>query len=178
MNAYYSLLREFILKKTKNDAPLFKEFTSISVHLDENDINSKSFYLTGGFNFIFLRQKADGLAPEHTRQFTTLQVFYQVERRFHIRELNRQPLPWDLGISPPSSNCLGSHRTNIGAIGIGIPLWIAHEFINYELETKQSNPTYLLRRRLHVCLMKEMMQLAINPIKNGSVEIGDVVKDI
>ena len=38
--------------------------------------------------------------------------FCQVERRFHIRELNRQPLPRDLGISPPSSSSLGlSHTT-------------------------------------------------------------------
>ena len=32
--------------------------------------------------------------------------FCRVERRFHIRESNRQPLPLKLGISPPSSNSL------------------------------------------------------------------------
>ena len=35
----------------------------------------------------------------------------QVERRYHSWDSNRQPLPWDLGISPPSSNSLGSSRT-------------------------------------------------------------------
>ena len=34
-----------------------------------------------------------------------------VKRRFHSRESNRQPLPWNLGISPPSSSSLGSSRT-------------------------------------------------------------------
>ena len=36
----------------------------------------------------------------------------QVERRFHRHESNRQPLPWNLGISPPSSsNLLESSQT-------------------------------------------------------------------
>ena len=52
-------------------------------------------------------------APKHMRQLTTWQVLCQVERRFHTRELNHQPLPWDLGVSPPSSNSLGSSRTNL-----------------------------------------------------------------
>ena len=58
-----------------------------------------------------LRQKADRQAPKHRRRLTTWQVFRQVERRFHSRDSNRQPLPWDLGISPPSSNSLRSSRT-------------------------------------------------------------------
>ena len=41
--------------------------------------------------FIFLRQKADRPMPKHRRQFTTWQVFRQVERRFHSRDSNRQP---------------------------------------------------------------------------------------
>ena len=40
-----------------------------------------------------------------------LASFCQVERRFHGRKLNRQPLPWDLGFSPPSCNNLGSSKT-------------------------------------------------------------------
>ena len=40
-------------------------------------------------------------------------LFCQVERRFHSWESNRQPLPWDLDISPPSSSCLGSSRTKL-----------------------------------------------------------------
>ena len=32
--------------------------------------------------------------------------FYQIEGRFHSRESNRQPLPWELGISPSPSNSL------------------------------------------------------------------------
>ena len=38
-------------------------------------------------------------------------IFGQVERRFHNRESNRQPLPWGLGISPPSSSRLMSSGT-------------------------------------------------------------------
>ena len=45
------------------------------------------------FLFLFLRQKVDWPAPKHRRQFTTWQVFHQVERRFHSRDSNRQPLP-------------------------------------------------------------------------------------
>ena len=37
--------------------------------------------------------------------------FRHVERRFHSQDSNRQPLPWDLGISPPSSDSLRSSRT-------------------------------------------------------------------
>ena len=37
--------------------------------------------------------------------------FCQVERRLHSRESYRQPLPKDLGISPPSPNNLRSSRT-------------------------------------------------------------------
>ena len=40
-----------------------------------------------------------------------LASFRQVERRFHNRELNRQPLPRNLGISPPPSSSLGLSRT-------------------------------------------------------------------
>ena len=61
--------------------------------------------------FTFLRQKDDRPTPKPMRQLTTWQVFCQVERRFHSQESNRQPLPWDLGISPLSSSSLGSSRT-------------------------------------------------------------------
>ena len=59
----------------------------------------------------FSRPKADRQAPKHMRQLTTWQVLCQVERRFHSRESNRQPLPWYLGISPSSSNSLGPSWT-------------------------------------------------------------------
>ena len=49
------------------------------------------------FFFSFLRQKADKPTPKHRRRLTTWQVFRQVERRFHSRDSNRQPLPWELG---------------------------------------------------------------------------------
>jgi hypothetical protein len=52
----------------------------------------------------------------------------------------------------------------------------AHEFIIFELEPNLNNPTYLLRRKLWVCLMEEGMQLAMNPLKKGdNVQIRDVV---
>jgi hypothetical protein len=35
------------------------------------------------------------------------EFFCQVERRFHSRESNHQPLLWDLAISPPSSSMFG-----------------------------------------------------------------------
>ena len=64
------------------------------------------------FDFLFFwRQKADMPSPKQRRQLTTWQVFYQVDMRFHSRESNHQPLPWELGICPPSSNNLGSSRT-------------------------------------------------------------------
>ena len=50
---------------------------------------------------LFLRQKAD----------MPMSSFWQVERRFHARESNRQPLPQDMGISPASSSSLRSSRT-------------------------------------------------------------------
>ena len=57
--------------------------------------------------------------------------FCQVERRFHSREWNIQPLPWDLGISPPSSSSLGLSRTMKGPFTWGpkshscqqVPTW-------------------------------------------------------
>jgi hypothetical protein len=60
-----------------------------------------------------LRQKADIPAPMHRRQLTTWQVICQVERRFYSWESNDQSLPWDLGISPPSSSRLRSSHTYI-----------------------------------------------------------------
>ena len=48
---------------------------------------------------------------KHRRKLTTWQVFRQVEWRFHCRDLNCQPLPWDSGISPPSSDSLRSSQT-------------------------------------------------------------------
>ena len=50
--------------------------------------------------------------PKHMRQLTTLQVLCQVERRFHSRELNHQPHPSNLGISPPSFGSLGLSHSN------------------------------------------------------------------
>ena len=65
--------------------------------------------------YFFLRQKADRPTPKHRRQFTTWQVFRQVERRFHSRDSNRQPLPWDLGIPLPSPGSLRSSRIITGS---------------------------------------------------------------
>ena len=59
----------------------------------------------------FSRQKVDRPAPKHMIRLTTWQIFRQVERRFHNQESIRWPLPWDLGISPPSSSSLRSSRT-------------------------------------------------------------------
>ena len=56
--------------------------------------------------FIYLRLNADMSAPKHMRQLTTWQVFYQVERRFHSHELNRQPRP------PTCSNIHTIKETN------------------------------------------------------------------
>ena len=49
--------------------------------------------------------------PKHMGHMITWQVLCVVERRFHRQESNRQPLPRDLGISPPSSSSLGSSST-------------------------------------------------------------------
>ena len=76
------------------------------------------------FTFIFLSvffwwRKADRPTPEHMRRLITCQVFCQVERRFHNRESNRQPRPWDLGISrPSSSSSLGSSRTHTSHLAL------------------------------------------------------------
>ena len=74
--------------------------------------NGLKFKTAGKFSTIllllfFLKHKSNMPTPKHTRQLTTWQVFCQVERKFQSRELNRQPLPWDLGISPLSSSSLG-----------------------------------------------------------------------
>ena len=61
--------------------------------------------------YFILRQKADRLVPKYKRQVTTWQVSRHVERRFHSRESNCQPLPWDLGMSPLSFGSLGSSRS-------------------------------------------------------------------
>ena len=74
-----------------------------------------------GIFIYFLRQKADRPAPKHRRQFTTWQVFRQVERRFHSRDSNCQPLPWDLGIPLPSPGSLRSSRTKCPTISM---LWV------------------------------------------------------
>jgi hypothetical protein len=56
------------------------------------------------------------------------------------------------------------------------PTMNAHEFINSELESNLNNPTYLLRRKLWVCLMEKGMQLAMNPLKkDDNVQIRDVM---
>ena len=51
--------------------------------------------------FIFFRHMAEMPTPKHMRQLTTWQVYVTAQRIFHIRASNRQPLPWDLGISAP-----------------------------------------------------------------------------
>ena len=61
--------------------------------------------------FVFMRQKADMPSPKHIRHLTTWPTFCQAERMFHNRELNHQPLPSNLGISPPSSSSLGLSPT-------------------------------------------------------------------
>ena len=54
--------------------------------IQSNEINYDLFvYL--------LRHNTDKPTLEHMRQLTTKQVVCQVKRRFHNRELNRQPLP-------------------------------------------------------------------------------------
>ena len=58
-----------------------------------------------------LKQKSDRPAPKYRRQLITWQVCWPVERSFHNRELNHQPLPWELGVSPPSSCILRSSWT-------------------------------------------------------------------
>lgn len=63
------------------------------------------------FWIFFWRHKADKPSPKHMRKLTIKQVFCQVQWRFHSRDSNRQPLSWDLSISPPSPNSLGSTRT-------------------------------------------------------------------
>ena len=76
----------------------------------------EAFYLgryvqIGHLLSFLLRHKADKPMSKHGRQFTTWQVFRQVERRLHSHDLNRRPLSWDLGISPPSSGSLWSSRS-------------------------------------------------------------------
>ena len=73
------------------------------------------------YNFIlylfvcFWRQKVDMPTPIAQEAIDHLASFFfcQVQRRFHSWELNRQPLPWDEGISPPSSSTLGLSRTSV-----------------------------------------------------------------
>ena len=48
-------------------------------------------YIIYFFGFLF-ETEADRPAPKHRSQLTTWQVFCQVERRFHSRESNYQPL--------------------------------------------------------------------------------------
>ena len=77
-----------------------------------NVVFLKSSYISQGvhswrFFCVFFWRKADRLAPKHMRRLTTWKVLCEVEGRFHNRESNHQPLPWDLSISPPSSNSLG-----------------------------------------------------------------------
>ena len=74
-------------------------------------IGGSWFYLFFSF---FFRQKVDRPAPKHRRQLTNCQIFCQIERRFHNRDLNRQPLSWYSGISPPSSGSLKSSRIIFG----------------------------------------------------------------
>ena len=67
------------------------------------------------FYFLFfLRKMADMPTRKHRRQLTTFEVLFQVEWRFHNRKVNRQPFPWNLGVSPTSSSSFRSTRTKTG----------------------------------------------------------------
>jgi hypothetical protein len=72
--------------------------------------------------FVFLRQKVDMPASKHIGSWSPGKFVCQVKRRFHSWELDRQPFPWDLGISPPSSSSLGSSRIASGEV---------FEFLNF-----------------------------------------------
>ena len=66
------------------------------------------------FIFLKFRERRPTCHRQSTRgSWPPSNFLYQVERRFHSRETNRQPIPWDLGISPPPSNTLGSSHTTI-----------------------------------------------------------------
>ena len=73
-----------------------------TMNMCESYVRNKTLSKVSGASscnfYFFSRQKADKPTPS----------FCQVERRFHSREVNRQPLPLDLGISPPSSSSLRS----------------------------------------------------------------------
>ena len=77
------------------------------------------------YYYYYFRQEGERSASKYRRQLVTWQVFYQVERRFHSWESNRQPLPWGLGISLSSSSSLGSYWTQFFFIDVRyIVLWI------------------------------------------------------
>ena len=66
--------------------------------------------------------------------------FHRVERRFHSRDSNRQPLLWDLGVSLPSSSSLRSSRTeqlvdfNIelrGRLSVRTTTWVINQGMYY-----------------------------------------------
>ena len=69
-------------------------------------------YLIFFFFFFFFETEGRRASAKAHEAINVLASFCQVERRFHNEESNRRPLPWDLGISPPSSNSLWSYRTN------------------------------------------------------------------
>ena len=61
-------------------------------------------------SFLFWDRRPTGQRQAQEAE-TTWQVIRQVERRFHSRDSNRQPLPWDLGIPLPSPGSLRSSWT-------------------------------------------------------------------
>ena len=62
---------------------------------------------------------ANAKAQETVESLT--RFFYQVERRFHNRETNRQPLFLGIWVSPPSSSSLRPPQTTVST------LWTAHD---------------------------------------------------
>ena len=63
------------------------------------------------FFFFFFETEVQQANTKAHKGVHHLGSFHQVERKFHSQDSNRQPLPWNLGISPPSSNSLRSSRT-------------------------------------------------------------------
>jgi hypothetical protein len=104
-----------------------------------------------------LRLKADMRAPKHMRQLTTQQVFCQVKRRFHSRALKRQPLPWDLGISPPSSCSLGSFHIVERLLDDESLAW-KYLTLSLKFLASQRNQTIILRPKIKNKKIREIGQ--------------------
>ena len=75
----------------------------------------------------------------------------QVERRFHSQESNRQPFPWDLGISPPSLISSGSSRTIGPHVGTSNLDECTDSLITKLIFTHLTGATNTLRHQLQVC---------------------------